>query len=231
MQKSIVKKGTERPQNMRASLLASVHRPELTSRKLQLGLLVLDTSGSMVPNMAALASAATAFVTELAKPANRGVFDVGVVSFGDSAALALAPMPAAQISMPSLAASGLTDMRGALEVAEEAVASHAKREGRQHLRPVVVVMTDGLPTSGDPLPAAARLRALADIITVAFGEGADLALLERMASNPGYALKAGDAATLRGFFEDVGASMSLGMGAGGVSFEEAALSMFASRRR
>jgi uncharacterized protein YegL len=146
-------------------------------------LLVLDRSGSMSGQK-----------IQDAKAAAKGFLDrmdlstdqVGLVSFSDVATLnqVLTQMAGpVRTAIDGLVASGNTNITDAITKAQAELTSARHRTGNQ---PVIVLLSDGVPTAGgDPRPAAAAAKAAGTrIFTIGLGADVDPNLLRDLASSP-----------------------------------------------
>jgi len=195
-------------------LAAGVVRPMSLGRGArQLAVAVLDVSGSMHGQKIADATAALAALREeLAAPANRDGFDLGVVAYADSAATTVPVRRASQTAPADLVVrtilGGSTNFAAALCECRVVVDRALAAESRQ-LRPVVMFLTDGRWNTGpDPVPLAADLRVIADIVCIAFGADADLQALESLATSPQHVARCRNGPELLAYFAQVGRSMS-----------------------
>ncbi len=195
-------------------LTAGVVRPMSLGRGArQLAVAVLDVSGSMHGQKTADACAALAALREeLASPANRDGFDLAVVAYADSASAILPARRASQTAPADLVVrvslGGSTNFAAALTEARREIDRALAAESRQ-LRPVVVFLTDGHWNTGpDPIPLAADLRSVADVVCIAFGSDADLQALERLATSPQHVARCRTGPELLAYFAQVGRSMS-----------------------
>ena len=191
-------------------------RPVSISRRSQLAILVRDASSSMAGEKARDADAASrALAAELAGPANRGAFTIAVIDFASSVSR-VQPPEAADTLMGHLApleASGSTNVADALAEAERIVRGAPAEFAAT--RPVVLLFSDGRPNcGGDATTVAAGLKAVADIVTVAFGSDADEALLREIATSPSHAYRCRDGRELRKFFVAFGSTLSRSIAAG-----------------
>ncbi len=156
--------------------------------------LVLDTSSSMAaathaggpPKLAAAAAAAREFIGLLNAPNE----SVAVVQFNDAAALLqdLTPdVAAAMRALDRLTMSQGTRIDAGIGMAQ-AILTGARRRPDAH--PVVVLLTDGRPTRSslsDVILAGERLkRAGVSVFTIGLGPDVDPALLQVIATNPGF---------------------------------------------
>ncbi len=196
-------------------LVRSVSRPVgVRAAQSQIAIPVFDTSSSMAGSKIDEANAAgTALAVELADPKNRDAFWIGEVVYANEARVHLAPKRATEVRPEELAVktgivgswtnitAGLTTALGLVEQSLQSPGNWA--------RPVVVLLTDGQHNTGpSPETVAATLKTKADLLAVAFGADADLAMLERLATSPQHALRCVSAAELRKFFQAVGRTMS-----------------------
>lgn len=191
-------------------------RPVTVCRKSQLAILVRDASSSMAGEKAQEADAASrALATELAAPANRGVFTIAVIDFASSVSRIQPPEAADTLvgHLAPLEASGSTNVADALAEAERIVrGAPAEFAGT---RPVVLLFSDGRPNcGGDARAVATKLKAVADVVTAAFGSDADEAFLREIASSPSHAYRCLDGRELRRFFAAVGSTLSRSIAAG-----------------
>jgi len=191
-------------------------RPVTACGRQQLAILVRDASSSMSGEKAREADAASrALATELAAPANRGVFTIAVIDFSTSVSNVQPPEAADTLvgHLAPLTASGSTNVADALSEAERIARSAPSDLAAS--RPVVLLFSDGRPNcGGDARSVAASLKAVADVVTVAFGSDADEAFLREIASSPAHAYRCRDGRELRKFFAAVGATLTRSIAAG-----------------
>jgi uncharacterized protein YegL len=193
---------------------SAVTRPKWTN-KLQEVLLLRDASGSMEGAKAAEAGqASVALMEELSNPCNKGGFKAAVIDFGTDARLVHDLSPATQLAggvQPLVADGASTNMTAALQMALEMLQRcelGAELESRR-LRPVVIVLTDGRHNAGgSPLAVGGQVKAIADVITVAFGEDADEGLLKSLATSIEHFCRCTDGKELRRFLAAVGATLT-----------------------
>lgn len=168
--------------------------------------LLCDASGSMKGAKAEDASRARReLVDELAQPGNRDGFQVAVVEFNREARIVNELTPATSLTqmMGPIATGGGTNITAALELTLP-LASSVPDDG-SFLRPVAVLFSDGGHNNGPaPDDVALELKTFCDLVTVAFGTGADEALLKRIASSPQHFHRCRDGAELRAFMAHVG---------------------------
>lgn len=186
-----------------------VRRPAwITAGAKQRAVLVRDRSGSMSGQKAQDASAASSdLIAELARPANRDGFEVAVIDFHGSADIIhdISPATALAGKVESIKAGGGTDITSGLQAALEVIGRRGA-DGTTYLRPVVVVFSDG--NSGGPEAVADKIKAIADVVTVAFGADANEPLLQKLASSPQHFYRCRNGAELRAFFAAVGATLT-----------------------
>ena len=185
--------------------------------------LVRDKSGSMSGQKARDASVASLdLVAELAEPTNKDGFNVAVVDFSSGSKVIhnlekatvlngnVSPLSAGLFGGSTNITAGLEDAVSILEKAETQSA-----EGVSHLRPVVIVFTDGCHNEGpNPHDVANRLKSIADLVTVAFGSDADEVLMNSLATTPQHFYRCSTGRELRSFLAAVGATMTATMTAG-----------------
>jgi len=197
---------------------------QVTSQCLQRVVLILDRSGSMKEdNKARDASAATAgLCQELALPVNKAGFEVAVIHFSNRAKL-IHPFESASTLVGHLQPlrvsffGGETDLTAGLELACEllqtAEASPA-RAALRYIKPLTVVMSDGGHNHGPgPAPAAKKLKEIADVLAVAFGDDADQAMLEAIATEQ-LSVRCRTGADLRCYFAQMGRTLTVTRTAG-----------------
>lgn len=164
-------------------------------------ILVLDRSGSMSgAKIQAARTAAKGFVDRLDLSADQ----VALVSFGDSAVLdqGLTRSAAAlRAAVDRQTANGNTDIIGGLETARAELAGPRRVPSNQA---IVILLSDGVPTTGDPTAAASALKADgARIFTIGLGADVDPDLMRRLASDPADYAFAPDAADLDAIYERI----------------------------
>jgi len=182
-----------------------------------------DESGSMSGQKANDASAASLdLVAELAEPVNKDGFSVAVVDFATRSKIVhnLEKATALKNTVKSLSVGllgGSTNITAGLDDA----LSLLEKGGTQsqdrvvYLRPVVIVFTDGCHNEGaDPHDVANRIKAVADLVAVAFGSDADETLMRSLASTPQHFYRCSTGRELRTFLAAVGATMTATMAAG-----------------
>ena len=156
--------------------------------------LVLDCSSSMAEALPgetqtpldALNSGLETLVRELhSDPLARRRVELSVVTFGSQASEATPFSTVEELVLPTLTASGLTAMGSAVNTALDALEARKqqyKDNGIQYFRPMVIVITDGLPTD-DTSAAVARVREMEARKALSFFavgvEGADLERLSQ----------------------------------------------------
>lgn len=164
--------------------------------------LVIDQSGSMQGSaMAAAQTAALAFLNEL----NPAGAQVGVVGFSNGAEVHQplgSDLSGAVRAIAGLVASGQTDYLSALEKARSEATGPASRPDVPH---VVVMMTDGRPTTrqGVEDKATELKRAGVTLFTIGFGTTIDPELLKIMASSPDLYFDAPSEAELADVYREV----------------------------
>jgi uncharacterized protein YegL len=166
-------------------------------------------------------------VAELAQPANKDGFVVGVVDFATTSHIVHGLTRATELNgkvSPLSAGGGLlglfggsTNITAGIEDAQRLLdkADQAGGEGIHYLRPVTILFSDGCHNTGPgPKDVADRLKQKADLVTVAFGSDADEALLRSLASTPQHFYRCANGRELRAFMAAVGATMTATMAAG-----------------
>jgi len=147
-------------------------------------ILALDRSGSMVDGgstkLADAKTAAKGFVDNV----NTTRDNFGIISFANNTTRDFTlgkDKNGAKTVIDSLVGGGGTDIIGAVTAATSLLASSlANRRG-----PVLILLTDGQPTTGDPIPAANQAKQQGMyIITIGLGADVNKDLLRAMASSP-----------------------------------------------
>ena len=181
---------------------------------------VRDKSGSMEGEKARHASeACQALLNELANPANKDGFVVGVVDFNEQAEI-VHPFALASQWVGKLAPinpGGYTNVTSGLEqgwsMLEQAESSDGS--GVVYLRPVVIVFSDGCHNRGErPETIADKINDKVDLVTVAYGTDADEALLRSLALTPQHFYRCRDGKELRAFLKSVGPTIAKTRAAG-----------------
>lgn len=185
-------------------------RPISVSRPRPLPVIVLaDVSGSMSVNgkIQALDEAMRSMIESFASEDDlRAEVHLAVITFGGAARVHLEPSPAREVTWSAMRAAGSTPLGAALELARELIEDRDQIPSRA-FRPVVVLVSDGVPTDAWEGPLDALLQsprgAKADRLAVAIGADADEAMLQRFVPDPSMAVRAEDAGRIRAFFEFV----------------------------
>ena len=202
-----------------------LRRPNwITSKSKQDVVFIRDKSRSMSGQKADDASAASLdLASELAEPANKDGFYLGVVDFATNSEvvhnLTKATAMTGKIAPLSIGhfGCGLTNVTAGVEEAHSLLlrADRQDQEGVHRLRPVVIIFTDGRHNDGpDPHDAAKRLKGIADLVTVAFGSDADESLLRSLATSPQHFYRCSSGRELRSFLAAVGQTMTATMAQG-----------------
>ncbi len=209
-----------RPQS---SLTVGVKRPDfLTSKSAQFVAIARDASPSMSGQKADDATrACSELIDELALPANKGGFSVGIVDFDGSAHVANPTAPATNlvgsVAPIDTGRGSSTNIQDALRLTLQLVddATRNADRGRIQLRPVALLFSDGQSNAGgDPRPIANDLKKAADLVTVAFGPDADEATLRELASSPQHFYRCRNGRELRVFLASVGQTLTATMSQG-----------------
>lgn len=199
----------------RRTILGVARPRHLTAGTQQLVQLLRDGSPSMSGVKAVDAEAASRrLIEELARPENMDGFMVSIGDFSDTARIVTDTTRATAVagSVPPLSVGGSgTDIAAALTLADRQIrnAGVDAQGARAHLRPVCILFTDGQHNGDeDPEPIAASVRSQADLVCVAFGDDADMGLLQRLATSPQHAYRCRDGADLRAFLAAVGQTLT-----------------------
>ncbi|OQC41332.1 MAG: von Willebrand factor type A domain protein [Deltaproteobacteria bacterium ADurb.Bin058] len=192
----------------------------VSSKAKQNVVLVRDASGSMYGAKADDASAASAdLISELAKPCNKDAFSVALVDFAEetvSSNLEKATALNGKVVPFTVGTLGsCTNITAGLDAALTILQLAPTEEGVVSLRPVVIAFTDGQHNVGpQPQAVATRIKALADLVTVAFGEDADEVLMKSLATSPQHFYRCQSGIELRAFLAAVGATITGTLAAG-----------------
>ncbi len=163
--------------------LSGIEGACLAQRKPADIVLVLDRSGSMADEgkIDAAKAAARAFVDRV----DLSVDQLALVSFADGALLdqgLTRQVGQIRAAIDRQSAGGNTDIIGGLEVARTELSSGRHIAGNQ---PVVVLLSDGQPTTGDPRGAAQALKGDGvRVFTIGLGSDVDPDLMRQLASSP-----------------------------------------------
>ena len=181
--------------------------------------LVLDTSGSMNANNAIdqLNQGLQTFKTQTTQDAvTCDRLEVAIVSFNSDVKLELPPTLISEAEMPTLKASGQTQLVKAIEEAQKIVEdrkSYYRTKGLSYYRPWIVVMTDGDPyPDGQDLDGIAiKIQNDADLKRYVFfmiGVGSDVkdAVLAKLTTSQFPAMRM-DAVNFAEFFSWLSASL------------------------
>lgn len=145
---------------------------------------------------------------------------ISVITFGSDVQQVLPLTEVSQFNPPEIRASGGTALGGALIKAVECANKEVRKtteEEKGDWKPLVFLMTDGLPTD-DPEPGIAEFKKYhwGIVVACAAGPGSDMELLKRIAWNEkeGNAnvveLETADQTSIAAFFKWVSASVASG---------------------
>ena len=177
--------------------------------------LLLDTSGSMGGEpIEALKNGVQILVSTLRQdPYALETACLSVITF-DSEARQLAPLTElSNFQTPVIAASGVTALGAALGLLAERIDAEVAKSGadaKGDWKPLVFIMTDGVPTD-DWQAGLAKLRKVRTgmIVACAAGTGTDTGILKQI-TEVVVQLDTADANTIKAFFKWVSASVSTG---------------------
>lgn len=177
--------------------------------------LLLDVSGSMSgePIEAVKTGVQTLVSTLRQDPYALETAYLSVITF-ETTAKQIAPLAElATFQTPNIAASGTTALGDALALLAERIESEVVRstsEIKGDWKPLVFIMTDGVPTD-DWKGGLSRLKNVPTgiIIACAAGQGADTAILKQI-TEVVVQLDTADSSTIKAFFKWVSASVSTG---------------------
>jgi Mg-chelatase subunit ChlD len=196
----------------------------INSRNLQCAIVVRDASGSMAHEKKALdASTATnELIEELAHPANKDGFILGVIDFDVEVTRTIVPQRATTLgAVPPIHPRAITNLTagllGAEELLDQAESSSTLRpEGTRFLPHLVILFSDGGHNEGPPPEdVAARLAARGVIlVTIAFGSKAHKDRLKALSTNGQCFRECRNGRELRAFFAQVGGTLAASVAAG-----------------
>ena len=181
---------------------------------------VRDTSGSMAGEKARSASQAVDELgRDLAQPVNKDGFRVAIVDFASSAQIVHPLAKATELAgkIKPIAARGGTNMREGLELAGHQLKNGKEQSSQasRQLRPTVFIFSDGHHNVGEsPHRVAEEIKKYADIVTIAFGDSADEALLKQIATSEQHFYRCKDGRELRVFLAVAGATLRHTLAAG-----------------
>lgn len=177
--------------------------------------LLLDTSGSMhgEPIEAVKTGVQTLVSTLRQDPHALETAYLSVITFDSKAeqVIPLTELPSFQI--PSIAASGITELGSALKLLAECVDREVTRTSQEikgDWKPLVFIMTDGVPTDDWKKGLAALdFKRLGIVVACAAGHSADTSVLKQI-TEAVVKLDAADSSTIKAFFKWVSDSISIG---------------------
>ncbi|CAL8477995.1 VWA domain-containing protein [Caballeronia sp. S22] len=177
--------------------------------------LLLDTSGSMSGEpIEALKNGVQILVSTLRQdPYALETAHLSVITFDSSARQAVPLTELSAFQTPNLAASGTTALGDALALLAARIDAEVNKttaEIKGDWKPLVFIMTDGVPTD-DWARGLQKLRKVRTgaIVACAAGQGADTAVLKQI-TEVVVALDTADSSTIKAFFKWVSASVSTG---------------------
>lgn len=178
-------------------------------------IVLADTSGSMSTDgkIEALNGALTDMVSAFAaEDRGRAEIHIAVITFGGTAQLRLDLTAASKVTIGPVAASGMTPMGAAFELARELVEDAARIPSRAYA-PAIILVSDGQPND-EWEPALAQLLSSdrakkAQRFALGIGADADASVLKRFLASPDAKVYgAGDAGQIKSFFRWVTMSVT-----------------------
>jgi uncharacterized protein YegL len=177
--------------------------------------LVLDTSGSMSgePIEAVKTGVQTLISTLRQDPYALETAYLSVITFDSEARQPVPLTELASFQMPSIAATGVTELGAALALLGDRIEAEVGKttaEVKGDWKPLIFIMTDGVPTD-DWKKGLDRLKKVRTgmIVACAAGQGADTVLLKQI-TEVVVQLDTADSNTIKAFFKWVSASVSTG---------------------
>jgi uncharacterized protein YegL len=177
--------------------------------------LLLDVSGSMSgePIEAVKSGVQTLVSTLRQDPYALETAYLSVITFDDSARQLIPLTELSAFQTPSISSSGTTSLGQALSVLSDCIESEVAKttaEIKGDWKPLVFIMTDGVPTD-DWHRGLENLRKVRTgvIVACAAGHGADTSVLKQITEIV-VQLDTADASTIKAFFKWVSASVSTG---------------------
>lgn len=179
-------------------------------------IVLADTSGSMSEGgkLEALNTALTDMIAAFAEEGpGRAEIHVAIITFGGTAQVHQALLPAAKIAPRPLGATGMTPMGAAFDLARELVEDPQQVPSRAYT-PAIVLVSDGQPNDdGWELALAGLLESdrarKAQRFALGIGEDADAGVLRRFLANPeGKVYGSADARQIKSFFRWVTMSVA-----------------------
>lgn len=177
--------------------------------------LLLDVSGSMSgePIEAVKSGVQTLVSTLRQDPYALETAYLSVITFDDSARQLIPLTELSAFQTPSISSSGTTSLGQALSVLSDCIESEVAKttaEIKGDWKPLVFIMTDGVPTD-DWHRGLEKLKKVRTgvIVACAAGHGADTSVLKQITEIV-VQLDTADASTIKAFFKWVSASVSTG---------------------
>jgi uncharacterized protein YegL len=177
--------------------------------------LLLDVSGSMSgePIEAVKTGVQTLISTLRQDPYALETAWLSVITFDNTARQAVPLTELSAFQTPSIQASGTTALGEALELLADRIEAEIGKttaEAKGDWKPLVFLMTDGIPTD-DWAKGLAKLKQARTgvIVACAAGQGADTSILKQITETV-VQLDTADSSTIKAFFKWVSASVSTG---------------------
>ena len=165
-----------------------------------------DTSGSMQGEKIAALNEALRQMVESFRELDDGRITpwISIITFDDTARVAVPPTAVHAMTLPELRADGRTAMGAALSMVRELLEDRTRMPGSAYT-PNLVLVSDGQPNDEWVQPLAALLgsaRASRGLrLAMAIGSDADEAMLKRFVSPEVPVVRAADARRIRSFFQ------------------------------
>lgn len=115
--------------------------------------LLLDTSSSMHgEKISSLNDAVRKMLGTFTKEESQAnEFLVSIITFGGTASLAYSPTPVSELDYTNLSANGVTPLDAAIDIAKTLIEDRERTPSRAY-RPLVVLVSDGVPTDSNGVP-------------------------------------------------------------------------------
>jgi uncharacterized protein YegL len=213
------------PYQMKTEMPKLTRRSE-TSRVVNV-VFVVDTSPSMKGEKLNDATRGVQLAERELAAVDPEKFAVSIVSFSHQASIVEGMRSVrAQPALPNLAIGDCTAIGEGINLGNQVATEKTNADVAAGRNPknIMLVLTDGQNQSGrNPIKEAAAAKASGTLVlTIAYGDDADMTQLRAIASSPAHALKAGDADALKKIFRSFARTVSQTAVGGGDFFQRLA---------